>query len=102
MIPGIKANTNRRAISTIKKGKDPRTICLKLRPEIEMAVNRLYPKGGVTKPTTKQIQNSIPRWSGLHPNLMPTGIIMGARIRVAAILSIKQPTISRIMTSANK
>lgn len=56
------------AIFPSKGTEAPFTICLKFKPEIETAVNRLYPNGGVTNPTTRQIQNSIPMWSSLHPS----------------------------------
>ena len=40
-MPGKKANTKSRVISVSRKGREPYTICLKFRPEMEMAVNRL-------------------------------------------------------------
>ena len=96
MISGIKANKNTAIISINKNGKTPFTISLNFKPVIEQAVNKLYPNGGVTYPITRLITKIIPKCNGSNPNCIPKGTRTGAKIIIAATVSIKAPTTKSI------
>lgn len=61
---------------------------------IREATKRLIPSGGVINPMAKLVTMIKPKWIGSTPIEAATGIKIGAKIKIAGVVSIKQPTIS--------
>ena len=64
---------------------------------IWLATNRLMPYGGVIKPMASSIVITTPNCTVERPHSRTVGSSMGARMMVAEMLSMKQPTIKRRM-----
>lgn len=95
-ICGTNAITTTAIAAAIKNGHTPLTTSEKLVFAVDAAVNRLSPKGGVIKPTTRHTQNTAPKWTGLIPSSMPMGTRIGPRMTILESVSIIQPTKNRI------
>ena len=61
----------------------------------ELATNRLTPMGGVTKPIARFTTIITPKWIGSMPMDSTIGSRIGVRIRIAGVVSMTIPTISR-------
>ena len=64
--------------------------------EIREATKRLIPKGGVMKPIAKLVTMIRPKWIGSRPIEVATGKRIGAKTKMAGVVSMKQPTMSKI------
>ena len=61
----------------------------------ELATNRFTPIGGVTNPIARFTIMTTPKWIGFIPMLCTIGSSIGLKIRIAGVVSITIPTISR-------
>src|SRR5699024_11542945 len=61
----------------------------------ELATNKFNPKGGVTKPIAKDTTIIIPKCIGSIPIAFTTGKKIGAKIKIAGVVSMTIPIIKR-------
>ena len=59
------------------------------------ATNKLTPIGGVTKPIARFTTIMTPKWIGSIPIAVTIGSKIGVKIRIAGVVSITIPTISK-------
>lgn len=59
------------------------------------ATNKLTPIGGVTKPIARFTTIMTPKWIGSIPIAVTIGNKIGVKIRIAGVVSITIPTISK-------
>ena len=69
---------------------------------IAEAMNKLAPRGGVTKPIAKFTMQTIPKWTGLTPTAVTMGSKMGTVKIMAALVSIKVPMIRKMILIINR
>ena len=62
---------------------------------MEAATNRLTPIGGVIKPMARFTTMMTPNWIGFTPMFVAIGNRIGVRIRIAGVVSMTIPTMSR-------
>ena len=72
-------------------------ICITGTSVRELATNRLTPIGGVTNPIARLTTMITPNWIGSIPMASTIGRRIGVRIRIAGVVSMTIPTISRNM-----
>ena len=70
-------------------------ICITGTSVSELATNRLTPIGGVTNPMARLTTMITPNWIGFIPIACTIGSRIGVRIRIAGVVSMIIPTISR-------
>ena len=70
-------------------------ICITGTSVSELATNRLTPIGGVTNPMARLTTMITPNWIGFIPIACTIGSRIGVRIRIAGVVSMTIPTISR-------
>ena len=63
----------------------------------ELATNRFTPIGGVTNPIARFTIMTTPKWIGFIPMLCTIGSRIGLKIRIAGVVSMTIPTMSRKM-----
>ena len=68
----------------------------------ELATKRLTPIGGVTKPIARFTIMITPNWIGSMPIASMIGSRIGVRIRIAGVVSITMPTISKKQLSTSR
>ena len=56
----------------------------------------IVPTGGVHKPMQRFNTMMIPKCTGSIPNVVTTGRKMGVKIKIAGVISINVPTISKV------
>jgi hypothetical protein len=61
-----------------------------------LPTNSSVPTGGVQTPIHRFNTIMIPKCTGCIPNSMTTGRKMGVKIKIAGVMSIKVPTMSKI------
>lgn len=93
-ISGIKVIIIKHKSITAMNGIIPFNITSIGESAIREATKRLIPSGGVIKPIAKLVTMIKPKWIGSTPSDAATGIKIGAKIRIAGVVSIKQPTIN--------
>ena len=59
-----------------------------------LTMYRLMPTGGVSSPIIRFSTTTIARWTGSTPAATSAGVMTGARIRIAARVSMNMPTTS--------
>ena len=69
---------------------------------IELATNRFTPIGGVTNPIARFTTIITPKWIGSIPKPVAIGKKIGARIKIAGVVSIIIPTKSKNRLIINK
>ena len=86
------ANTNKR---TTMNGREARMIFDIGFSKRRLEMKRLIPTGGVKAPIWRLARKMIPRWIGLIPYAVATGVMSGTTTIRAEKMSSKQPTTRR-------
>lgn len=87
---------------TKKNGMIPFDTSSKESFDMPQATNKFTPNGGVIKPIERLTTITIPKWTGSIPTDVAIGNNIGANIIIAAVVSIKVPTISKSIFINNK
>ena len=91
-ISGIKVIIIKHVSITAMNGMIPFKMTSIGESAIREATKRLIPSGGVINPMAKLVTMIKPKWIGSTPIEAATGIKIGAKIKIAGVVSIKQPT----------
>lgn len=94
--------SNRTKIIAPKNIKSFGITLSKVTPPTLTPTKRVVPTGGVMLPIHKLKISIIPKWTGCIPSALQTGRKIGVKIRQAGVISIKVPTINRIIFIKNR
>ena len=95
-ISGMKVHSSSVTIMATKNGRMGRITLVTVVSAMPQPRNRHVPTGGVHRPMHRFMIMMMPKWSGCTPTFSTTGRKIGVKISTAGVMSMKQPTTSRM------
>ena len=100
--PGTRVTRRSPTIIAAKKGKSGRTTRSMVVPATPTPTKSTLPTGGVQSPTQRFSTITMPKCTGSIPSATTTGRKMGVKMRMAGVMSMNVPTVSRMTLMRRK